>query len=281
MSGVGTLKYYDAEEEIFKRAKSARYWDALNSKWEHVRGDGSVTKGGFKYYDVSDSKWWTVEVRQPMPLNQPSFYHTAILWHFDEMTGDIVEDYSGHDNDLRLNRYAQQPQWVEGYFYGALHFTNDRLFADGGDYHNYRDDQNWQIDVIFKLLGSAPGENKVFLSDYCYSDSTQLWVGTQGGTGRLAMTVRDKSGNTDFLTGVTNVYDNEWHKASFCRENGVISIHLDGNQQNSKNDNNSAGYTVQGWQVGWTSLGVFPQYSLNNCYIDEIRVMEGILVTEL
>lgn len=279
--GLGIGKYYDIATGTFKRFKSIRYWDAPNNKWEHVRGDGSVVKGGFKYYSIADSKWWQIEVRQLMPLNQPGLYHCGALWHFDEMAGDIIEDFSGHGLDINRNSYAEKPEWAEGYFYGAMYFTNDRLIVPIGAYqHPYSNAHNWQIDVVFKLLGSVPAENKVFIG--CRGATVQIWLGTSASTGRLQFLVRDNSGNLDNIIGTTNVYDSQWHKATATRENGIISVYLDGVLENSKDDNNNAGYAIDTtrWEIGWLSVGVFPQYSINTGYIDEIRVMEGILVTE-
>jgi len=146
--------------------------------------------------------------------------------------------------------------------------------------YNFADDDDWQIDVVFKLLGSVPSENKVFIG-YYGGATNSWWAGTEENTGKLQLFVRDAAGNSDEILGTSNVYNGNWIKASFVRENGIIKIYHNGNLQNSKDDNNNAGYNIPRLNIGWYLSGTFPEYAIDSGYIDEIRIMKGICITGL
>lgn len=217
--------------------------------------------------------WKPVETRQPAVLIGDG-YETRALWHFDTGSGNTCYDSSGHGLNINRVQYAEQPAWATGYFYKALYFTDDRINApDHGSLYDFTNSDTWQIDVVFKLLGGIPPDNKVLIG-YYGGGSNVIWVGTYANTGYLEFYVRDASGNSDYIFGTSNVYDSAWHKASFVRIGGYLKIYLDGNLQTSKNDNNTSGYNIPRFNIGWYSPD-FSRYAIDNGYICEIRIIKG------
>ncbi len=269
---VAIVKYYDAGSDSYKRIKSARWRDDANSVWSK--------KNALKYYDLPNTKYVAIETKQPAKLDDDN-HQTRALWHFDTGSGNTCYDSSG--NNLHINRiqYAQRPAWAGGYFYKSLYFTDDRINApDHGSLYNFANSDDWQVDVVFKLLGSTPAENKVFIGYYGLGASC-WWAGTEENTGKLQLFVRDTADNSDEVVGTSNVYDGNWHKGTFIRQGGIIKVCLDGNLQNSKDDNNTAGYNIPRLNIGWYASGTFPEYAIDSGYIDEIRIMKGICITGL
>jgi hypothetical protein len=271
------LKYYDLSSSSYKIAKGIKYYDENNTTWEYPKGDGTDNVGGFRYYNKANDCWVPIDARQPQLLNHiigsSDLYHTLALWHFDE-NDDTIIDYSGHGLDLSRTRYAQSPAWSSnGYFNTyCLRFTDDRLTASSGKFTSLSNSHNWQIDVVFKLSGSAPSDNKVFFGTYT---GCQIWVGTHGGSGgKLEIDIRDNDGAYDYLLGTSNVYDSKWHKATFVRYSEHLYIYKDGELENSKEDNNEGGYSIVDWNIGWLNTGDFPKYALDDCLIDEIRLLK-------
>lgn len=272
MSNVAKEKYYDAGSDSYKRVKSSRWRDDAGSVWSK--------KNALKYYDFANSKWIAIETKQPTKLDDDD-HETRALWHFDKGSGNTCYDSSGNGLDINRVQYAQQPVWASGYFYKSLYFTDDRINApDHGSLYDFANGDSWQIDVVFRLLGSAPGENKVFIG-YYGGGTNVIWVGTNAGTGKLQFWLRDNAGNNDYIIGTSNVYTGSWIKASFIRTGGVIKIYRNSSLQNSKNDNNTAGYNIPRWNIGWFDAGSFPEYAIDSGYIDEIRIMKGIFITGL
>ncbi len=269
---VAIAKYWDVGSGTWKRIKSTRWWDETNSKWSK--------KNALKYYDLPNTKYVAIETKQPAKLDDDN-HITRALWHFDKGSGNICYDSSG--NNLNINRvqYAQAPSWASGYFYKSLYFADDRINApDHGSLYDFANGDSWQVDVVFRLLGSIPSENKVFIG-YYGGGTNVIWVGTNANTGKLQFWVRDNAGNSDYIIGTSNVYTGGWIKASFIRQGGYIKIYRNGSLQNSKNDNNSAGYNIPRWNIGWFDTGEFPKYAIDSDYIDEIRIMKGIFITGL
>ncbi|GAH24847.1 unnamed protein product, partial [marine sediment metagenome] len=152
---VAIAKYWDVGSGTWKRIKSARWYDNAGSIWSK--------KNALKYYDLATDKWIAIETKQPAKLDDDD-HETRALWHFDRGSGNICYDSSG--NNLHINRiqYAQQPIWANGYFYKSLYFTKDRINApDHASLYSFANEDDWQIDIVFKLLGSIPSENKVFI----------------------------------------------------------------------------------------------------------------------
>lgn len=265
---VTLLKRWDGS--AYQWVKSVRY--RSGATWSKVVAP-RVRTGGI---------WRPVETRQPAVLIGDG-YETRALWHFDVGSGNICYDSSGHGLNINRVQYAEQPAWASGYFYNALHFTDDRINApDHGSLYDFANGDTWQVDVVFKLMGSAPSENKVFIG-YYGGASNVWWMGTLADTGYLRTYVRDAAGNSDSMNGTTNVYDGIWHKASFVRRvwtevdpsEMVIELYLDGNWQNGKNDNNTAGYNLARMNIGWFQGGIFPEYAIDDGYICEIRIIKG------
>ncbi len=67
-------------------------------------------------------------IAQDTPAPFVADAHTRLLYHFDEGSGDIAHDASGHGQDGVL----QGPQWVKGKLGGALWFngTSDSVFLE-------------------------------------------------------------------------------------------------------------------------------------------------------
>jgi len=255
------LNYWDGSWKI---AKSLRYWDG--AKWSK--------KHAFRRW--AGAAWYPIETRQPAVLTGDSFT-TQALWHFDEGTGNSIEDAS--PNNIALNRalYAEAPTWNTGYYYGALYFNDDRLRASHVTAFKFVNSDKFQIDVIFKFTGSAPAVNRVFCG-YRYGGTGWLWVGTESSTGKLHFSLGDTNGGNDSETGTTNVYDAAWYKATFIWNNRILQVYLNGNLEGSHTSSLTGNFnTGEYLDIGWYYIDVeaYDYYALDQCYLDEIRILKG------
>jgi len=204
-------------------------------------------------------------------------YTIQALWHFDEGSGDFIEDSSPNDIHLDRTLYAQAPSWINRDDYTALYFNPARLKASHSSAFKFLNSDKYQIDVVFKLTGSVPSINKVFCGTYgTYEGKKDWWVGTEESTGKLDFTFRDGT-DLESINGNTNVYDGKWHKASFIYNNRAVKIYLDGSLDGSATSSLTGDTTCcTTLSIGWYNTGeAWDYYAPRNFYLDEIRILKG------
>ncbi|MHC4324618.1 MAG: LamG domain-containing protein [Planctomycetota bacterium] len=157
-------------------------------------------------------------------------------WTFDEGSGNIAFDLSGNGNDGILQG---NPQWVDGYFGGAIDLDgNDDFIAIDG----IADD----------------------LTDNNFSVSA--WIKTTAGEGNV-IGANDNGSGHQFIFGVTNsgtllveahsninryppvINDGKWHFIAYVRDGTTAYAYTDGELVGTETpDGNPAGQTR--WSIG-------------------------------
>ena len=118
-------------------------------------------------------------------------------WTFDEGSGTVAKDSSGHGNDGTLNG---DPRWVSGFLDGALSFGGSGDYVDCGSdpsldltawtiafWLNATENKNYNGFVIkdldaaenYEVLGFADGSIHLPIT---FDDGTRTYVNTAGGT---------------------------------------------------------------------------------------------------
>lgn len=206
---------------------------------------------------------WSFATRPAISIVDPNLVG---WWTFDEGYGTAAIDWSGHENHATL---VNGPQWVEGYFDGALEF-------DGSNY------------VTMDPVADDVKGNNVTLSGWVKTTDTHgLWLSCNTGSrGNVALwsidnsraTMYDGSDSTYEGYSYTVVSDGEWHLLTYVRSGPTGYIYVDGSLENT----HAAGYSFSAsdlWSVAqeWDSGG--PTDFLIGI-VDDVRVYDMALTQD-
>ena len=206
---------------------------------------------------------WSFTTRPAISIVDPNLVG---WWKFDEGYGTTALDWSGHDNYATL---VDGPQWVEGYFDGALEF-------DGSSY------------VTMDPVADDIKGNNITLSGWVKTaDSHGLWLSCNTASrGNVALWSIDNSqatmydGSDSSYEGYsdTMVSDGEWHMLTYVRSGATGYIYVDGFLENT----HAAGYSFGAtdvWSIAqeWDSGG--PSDFLVGI-VDDVRIYDRALTQE-
>jgi hypothetical protein len=160
----------------------------------------------------------------------PSEASLLAHWSFDEGTGQVAGDISGHGNNGQLGSTgsadANDPTWVEGKTgASALHF-------DGDDYVELAEATGLEplaitVEAWIRQPGS-PGSYRYVVAkgvSGCLGASYALY---SGGSGGLSFYVFNGSAFAFSPDAGTGVWDGEWHHAVGTFDGSVVRLYVDG-----------------------------------------------------
>jgi hypothetical protein len=232
---------------------------------------GPLELGGTYYWRVDEfdavdtykGDVWSFATRPAISIVDPNLVG---WWKLDEGSGTTALDWSGHDNHATL---VDSPQWVEGYFGGALEF--------GGS--NYA--------TMDPVADDIKG-NDVTLSGWVKTTDTHgLWLSCNTGSrGNVALwsidtglaTMYDGSESAYEGHSVTVVSDDEWHMLTYVRSGPTGYIYVDGFLENT----HAAGYSFSAtdlWSIAmeWDGGGA-SDFLVG--IVDDVRIYDMAMTAE-
>jgi hypothetical protein len=153
-------------------------------------------------------------------------------WPMNEGSGQVVRDWSGHNNNGTLGNSAgvddQDPTWIPGVFSGsALRFT-------GNDFVQIADSPSLepkQMTVAAWFRGDqSPGIARYVVgkgANACQSGSYGLYTGGGGG---MAFYVGDGTTYTRSPEAPASVWDGKWHNAAGTFDGSTVRLFIDGQE---------------------------------------------------
>lgn len=206
---------------------------------------------------------WSFTTRPAISIVDPNLVG---WWKLDEGSGTTALDWSGHDNHATL---VDGPQWVDGYFGGALEF--------GGS--NYA--------TMNPVADDIKG-NDVTLSGWVKTtDAHGLWLSCNTGSrGNVALwsidtglaTMYDGSESAYEGHSDTMVSDGEWHMLTYVRSGPTGYIYVDGFLENT----HAAGYSFSAtdlWSIAmeWDAGGA-SDFLVG--IVDDVRIYDMAMTAE-
>ncbi len=206
---------------------------------------------------------WSFTTRPAISIADPNLVG---WWTFDEGYGTIALDWSGHENHATL---INGPQWVEGYFDGALEF-------DGSNY------------VTMDPVADDITNDDITLSGWVKTTDTHgLWLSCNTGSrgnvalwsidnGRAAM--YDGSDSSYEGYSYTVVSDGQWHLLTYVRRGPTGYIYVDGSLENT----HTAGYSFSAtdlWSVAQEWDGGGPSDFLTGI-VDDVRIYDTAMTQD-
>jgi len=233
--------------------------------WRVDESDGTVIYTG----DV-----WSFSTRPEIPITDPNL---LAWWKLDEGMGNIVLDFSGHDNHGTL---ANGPVWVEGYDLGALNFDGRDDYVNLGTPAELYIPDNYTYTAWFRVGEDINGDSD---AQYilCIGSRSDLCFGIEdnvGIDGDLALHYYDTAPGFHSLgVGKTVWSSGNWHMVAGTKDSTGHKIYLDGELRNSDtntNNDNFDGATTRMISIGAMGWNSDEYY---NGDIDDVRVYNKTL----
>ena len=232
---------------------------------------GPLELGGTYYWRVDEfdaitthkGDVWSFATRPAISIVDPNLVG---WWKVDEGSGTTALDWSGHDNHATL---VDGPQWVEGYFGGALEFSGS----------NYA--------TMDPVANDIKGNNITLSGWVKTTDTHGLWLSCNTGSrGNVALWSIDNSqatmydGSESSYEGYSDtvVSDGEWHMLTYVRSGATGYIYVDGFLENT----HAAGYSFGAtdlWSIAmeWDSGGA-SDFLVG--IVDDVRIYDMALTQE-
>ena len=235
--------------------------------WRVDQFDGADTHKG----DV-----WSFSTRPEIPVTDPNLVG---WWKLDEGMGNIVLDWSGHDNHGTL---ANGPIWVEGNDGGALQFDGSDDYVNLGTPAELYIPDNYTYTAWFRVgedINRDSGPQYLL----CIGSRSDLIFGVEDGVGfdgDLALHYYDTvPGFHAVGVGKTVWSSGDWHMVAGTKDSATgHKIYLDGELKNSDTNTNDDNYaTTRMVSIGaraWTGH----QYFKGS--IDDVRIYNRTLTQD-
>ncbi|MHC4582027.1 MAG: LamG domain-containing protein, partial [Planctomycetota bacterium] len=206
---------------------------------------------------------WSFTTRPAIAIVDPNLIG---WWKLDEGSGTVALDWSGHENHATL---VDGPQWVEGYFGGALEFSGTNYATMDPVADDIKDDD-------------------ITLSGWVKTtDAHGLWLSCNtGGRGNVALWSIDNGqatmydGSESAYEGYSNtvVSDGEWHMLTYVRSGPTGYIYVDGIMENT----HAAGYSFSAtdlWSLAmeWDSGGA-SDFLVG--IVDDVRIYDTAMTAD-
>jgi len=235
--------------------------------WRVDQFDGAVTHTG----DV-----WSFSTRPEIPISDPNLVG---WWKLDEGMGDIVLDWSGHDNHGTL---ANGPIWAEGNDGGALQFDGSNDYVNLGTPAELYIPDNYTYSAWFRVGEDINGDSD---AQYllCIGSRSDLVFGVEdavGVDGDLALHYYDTAPGFNSLgMGKTVWSSGDWHMVAGTKDSATgHKIYLDGELKNSDTNTNDDNYNTSRMisigAMGWNNDEYF------NGTIDDVRIYNRTLTQD-
>lgn len=149
-------------------------------------------------------------------------------WNFDERSGAIAHDVSGHGNDGTL---AGATEWTQGYFGSALSFDGSsaevRVSGDSAL------EPSAAVSVAAWVQGNRPeGNYKYILSkgaSLCRAASYGLYTGGHGGL-QFYVSQHAAASYTTSPDAGSRIWDGGWHFVVGTYDGSSVRLYVDGNE---------------------------------------------------
>jgi len=234
--------------------------------WRVDESDGIVTHKG----DV-----WSFKTRPEILVSDPNLVG---WWKLDEGMGDIVLDWSGHNNHGTL---TNGPVWVEGADGGALQFDGQNDYVNLETPPELYIPNNYTYTAWFRVGQDINGDSG---AQYilCIGSRSDLCFGVEdnvGIDGDLALHYYDTAPGFHALgVGQTIWYADDWHMVAGTKDATGHKIYLDGELKNSDTNTNDDNYATSRMisigAMGWNSDEYF------NGTIDDVRIYNRALTQD-
>jgi hypothetical protein len=235
--------------------------------WRVDQFDGVTTHTG----DV-----WSFTTRPEIPVTDPNLVG---WWKLDEGMGNIVLDWSGHDNHGTL---ANGPIWVEGNDGGALQFDGQNDYVNLGTPAELYIPDNYTYSAWFRVGEDINGDSD---AQYilCIGSRSDLCFGIEdnvGIDGDLALHYYDTAPGFHSLgVGKTVWSSGDWHMVAGTKDSATgHKIYLDGELRNSDTNTNNDNYAttrmISIGAMGWNNDEYY------NGTIDDVRIYNRTLTQD-
>ncbi|OHB83000.1 MAG: hypothetical protein A2Z38_07955 [Planctomycetes bacterium RBG_19FT_COMBO_48_8] len=235
--------------------------------WRVDESDGIVIYTG----DV-----WSFSTRPEIPITDPNLVG---WWKLDEGMGNIVLDWSGHDNHGTL---ANGPIWMEGNDGGALQFDGLDDYVNLGTPAELYIPDNYTYTAWFRVGRDINGDSgPQYL--LCIGSRSDLVFGVEdavGVDGDLSLHYYDTAPGFHAVgVGKTVWSSGDWHMVAGTKDSATgHKIYLDGELKNSdtntNNDNYATSRMISLGARAWTGHQYF------NGTIDDVRIYNRTLAQD-
>jgi hypothetical protein len=218
---------------------------------------------------------WSFSTRPEIPITDPNLVG---WWKLDEGMGNIVLDWSGHDNHGTL---ANGPIWVEGNDGGALQFDGKDDYVNLGTPPELYIPDNYTYTAWFRVGKDINGDSD---AQYilCIGSRSDLCFGIEddvGIDGDLALHYYDTAPGFHSLgVGKTVWSADDWHMVAGTKDSTGHKIYLDGELKNSDTNTNNDNYAttrmISIGAMGWNNDEYY------NGTIDDVRIYNRTLTQD-
>jgi len=215
---------------------------------------------------------WSFTTRPEIAISDPNLLG---WWKLDEGMGDIVLDWSGHDNHGTL---TNGPVWVEGNDGGALQFDGSNDYVNLGTPAELYIPDNYTYSAWFRVGENINGDSD---AQYllCIGSRSDLVFGVEdnvGIDGDLALHYYDTApGFNSLNVGKTVWSSGDWHMVAGTKDSTGHKIYLDGELKNSdtntRDDNYATTRMISIGAMGWNNDEYY------NGAIDDVRIYNRAL----
>jgi hypothetical protein len=235
--------------------------------WRVDEFDGVTTHKG----DV-----WSFSTIPNIPINDPNLVG---WWKLDEGMGNIVLDWSGHDNHGTL---ANGTIWVEGNDGSALQFDGQNDYVNLGTLAELYIPGNYTYSAWFRVGEDINGDSgPQYL--LCIGSRSDLVFGVEDGVGvdgDLSLHYYDTALSFHAVgVGQTVWSSGDWHMVAGTKDSAVgHKIYLDGELRNSDTNTNNDNYATS----RMISLGAraWTGHQYYNGAIDDVRIYNRTLTQD-
>ncbi|HCO92588.1 MAG TPA: hypothetical protein DIU00_01335, partial [Phycisphaerales bacterium] len=218
---------------------------------------------------------WSFTTRPEITISDPNLLG---WWKLDEGMGDIVLDWSGHDNHGTL---TNGPVWVEGNDGGALQFDGSNDYVNLGTPPELYIPNNYTYSAWFRVGENINGDSD---AQYllCIGSRSDLVFGVEdnvGIDGDLALHYYDTApGFNSLNVGKTVWSAGDWHMVAGTKDSTGHKIYLDGELKNSdtntRDDNYNTTRMISIGAMGWNNDEYY------NGAIDDVRIYNRALTED-
>jgi uncharacterized repeat protein (TIGR01451 family)/PGF-CTERM protein len=195
----------------------------------------------------------------------------VLILHFDEGSGTIVKDESGHGNDGTI--YGAT--WVDGKYGKALSFDGKDDYVNLGSAVNFGDG-DLTIEAWIKIVGDSHKYYHTIISDD-YGKTILYSLGVRDSNGHPYTYFRDNKNDFVNPEGSVSLKDNKWHHIVAVRDGTSAYLYIDGSVVDS--DENANLGAIDSGHSDW--IGYKPDNNgAFNGIIDEVHIYNRALTTD-
>jgi len=199
---------------------------------------------------------------------------TRALWHFDELSGDTVADFSAYQNTGTAVAAT----------IGSGKYGNSRTFNGTSSYVSFPSDSSFNLDTLSFTMDvwfKTTTTKGAFLLRRGLAPVAGYLVAINGGRVQGMIGNRGDSSWPDTLISLTSdstFNDDQWHCVSFVRDRGIrkLLLYVDGKLATQPVDDN---FTLplendRPLTIGRWENDMYPDFFVGS--LDEVRIKRGV-----